>query len=293
MLCGAPKTLWQLLPSAHAVDREYRLLTRLHPAGFPVGRPYALCEDEGVIGAMFYVMEYVQGRMFWNGALPGSPAGERAGIYHEMIDTLAALHAIDPAAIGPAGHGRSDGFFARQVDRWSTQYRAAETDPVVAMNRLIDWLPRTLPPQTRAVIVHGDYRIDNLIYAPAAPRVAAVLDWELSTIGDPLADLSYLLMNWVLPADGRAGLAGLDLDGLGIPTLDEAKARYAAAAGIHVPPELDWYFAFNLFRLAAICQGVRRRILDGNASSAGAEDVAGRTRPLAEAAWRFATRAGA
>lgn len=287
------KPFGPLLPSAHAVDREYRVIAGLHPTGFPVAKPYGLCEDDGVIGAMFYVMGMVEGRTIWDGSLPEAEPAERTAIYHAMIDTLAALHNVDHVAAGLAEFGRPGNYFERQVGRWTKQYRAAETEAVPAMERLIDWLPRTIPPQERTSIVHGDYRIDNMIFAADGPQVLAVLDWELSTTGDPLADFSYLMMNWLTPADGRAGLLGLDLPALGIPTVEQAVERYCAATGRNGVPQLDWYFAFGLFRLAAIVQGIKRRVIDGTASSKHAQEMGERVTPLAERAWQFAEGAGA
>ncbi len=282
-----------LLPSAHAVDREYRVIAALHPAGFPVARPYGLCTDPGVIGSMFYVMGLADGRNLWDGSLPGCTPAERRGIYNAMIDTLADLHAIDPVAVGLGDYGKPGNYFERQVARWTKQYRASETETIREMDRLIDWLPRTMPVQDRVAIVHGDYRIDNMIFAAAEPRVIAVLDWELSTLGDPLADFSYLLMNWVTEPEGRSGIKGLDLPALGIPTLDEAVARYCARTGRAGLPELNWYFAYNLFRLTGIVQGIKKRIVDGTASSPQAEATAARVPALAAAAWHFAAAAGA
>ena len=287
------KPFGPILPSAHAVDREHRVIAALHPTGFPVPQPLGLCEDGAVIGAPFYVMALVEGRTLWDGALPGMAAEARRAHYEAMIDTLAALHRIDPAAVGLGDYGRAGNYFERQVARWTKQYRAAETDRIQAVDRLIDWLPRTLPPQTGVSIVHGDYRIDNLILAPDGPEVRAVLDWELSTLGDPLADFSYLLMNWQTPPDGRAGIAGMTGAQTGIPTMEEAVARYCAATGRDGVPQLDWYFAYNLFRLVGIVQGIKRRMIDGNASSAQAEQTVARLPMLAAAAWHFATRAGA
>ncbi|TLU71328.1 phosphotransferase family protein [Lichenicoccus roseus] len=281
------------LPSAHAVDREYRLISALHPAGLPVARPLAFCTDDGVIGAMFYVMQYVEGRIFWDASLPELPAPDRRDIHEEAIRALARLHAIDPAMIGLQGFGRPGNYFARQVERWTRQYRAAQTTTIEPVERLIEWLPRTIPAQTRSAIIHGDYRLDNLIFDPARPVVRAMLDWELATIGDPLADFAYLAMNWTMPADGRSGLAGIDLGEAGIPDLDEAVALYCAETGRDRLPDLHWYFAYNLFRLVGIVQGIRRRIIDGNASSAQAEAAAARIMPLADAAWREARLAGA
>lgn len=287
------KPFGPLLPSAHAVDREYRVIAALHPTGFPVARPYGLCTDDGVIGSMFYVMGLAEGRNLWDGSLPGFAPAERRGIYEAMIDTMAALHAVDPAAVGLGEYGKPGNYFERQVARWTKQYRAAETETIPEVDRLIDWLPRTLPPQDRSTIVHGDYRIDNLIFSADAPEVAAVLDWELSTLGDPLADFSYLLMNWVTEPEGRSGIAGLDLDALGIPTLDAAVARYCTATGRSGLPDLNWYFSYNLFRLTGIVQGIKKRVIDGTASSAQAAAMAERVPHLAAASWRFAVLAGA
>ena len=287
------KPFGTLLPSAHAVDREYRLLAALHPTGFPVPRPVALCEDEGVIGAIFYVMELIAGRSFWDGSLPQQAPAERRSIYEAMIATLAQLHGVDVDAAGLADFGRPGNYFARQIDRWTRQYRAAQTDEVPAIERLIYFLPRTVPPQTRSTIIHGDYRIDNLIFAPDAPQVAAVLDWELATIGDPLADFAYLAMNWILPADSRSGLAGLNFAQSGLPTLEETVVLYCAATGRDGVPDLHWYFAYNLFRLTSIVQGIKKRMLDGTAASARAEETVARLHPLANAAWAQACVAGA
>jgi aminoglycoside phosphotransferase (APT) family kinase protein len=287
------KPFGPLLPSAHAVDREYRLLSALHPTGFPVPRPVALCEDESVIGAAFYLMALVEGRTVWDGTLPDVPKPERRAHYEAMVDTLAALHAIDPQAVGLGDFGPPGNYFERQVQRWTKQYRASQTDDIAEVERLIDWLPRTLPPQTRIAIIHGDYRIDNLIYAPDAPQVRAALDWELTTIGDPLADFTYLAMNWAMPRDGRSGLAGVDLGAEGLPSLDDMVARYCAASGRDGLPDLHWYFAYNLFRLVGIVQGIKKRMADGNASSAQAAATVAKLVPLAEAAWAEARKAGA
>jgi aminoglycoside phosphotransferase (APT) family kinase protein len=287
------KPFGALLASAHAVDREYRLIAALHPTGFPVARPYALCADEGVIGAMFYVMALADGRNLWDGTLPGSAPAERTALYEAMVDTLAALHTIDHEAVGLADYGKPGNYFARQVERWTRQYRASETEPMPEVERLIDFLPRTLPPQTRTAIVHGDYRIDNLIFAPAAPQVIAVLDWELSTLGDPLADFSYFLMSWVTPPDGRSGLLGRTGAATGIPSIEAMTERYCRATGRDGVPDLNWYFAYNLFRLTGIVQGIKKRIVDGTASSAQAEASAAQVYRLASAAWHFAALAGA
>jgi len=287
------KPFGPLLPSAHAVEREFRLLSALHPTGFPVPATLALCEDASVIGSPFYLMELVEGRTFWDASLPQLPLAERRPCHEAMIDTLAALHCVDHEALGLTDFGRPGNFFARQVDRWTRQYRAAQTDDIAEIERLIEWLPRTVPEQTRASIIHGDYRIDNLIYEAEKPRVQAVLDWELATIGDPLADFTYLAMNWVIPFDGQSGLGGLDLAAAGLPSLEEMTARYCEATGRDGLPDLHWYFAYNLFRLASIVQGIKKRLADGNASSAKAAASAERVRPLAKSAWAEARKAGA
>lgn len=281
-----------LLASAHAVDREFLVISALHAQGFPVARPFALCEDDGVIGSMFYVMAKVDGRVLWDLKLPGLEPAQRRAIYEAQVRTLAQLHAYDPAAIGLADYGRPGNYFARQVGRWSKQYRASETDPISAMDRLIDWLPQTLPPEGPARVVHGDYRLDNLILAPDAPEVRAVLDWELSTLGDPMADFSYFLIAWAIPATLRNGLAGADLEALGIPSVEEMVELYAGLTGLR-PANLDWLYAYNLFRLAAICQGIAGRVRDGTAASAHARQMAAQAFPLAEGAWAFARKAGA
>lgn len=287
------KPFGPLLPSAHAVDREYRLIAALHPTGFPVAQPYALCEDETIIGAAFYIMELVVGETFWDPLLPAHSPAERTAIYHEVIDRLAALHSIDYAAVGLSDFGRPGSYFERQVARWTKQYRLAQTDDVPEAEKLIDWLPRTLPPQQRTTIVHGDYRIDNMIFAPGQPHVRAVLDWELSTLGDPMADLSYFMMNWVISATGAAPLSSVAGPNSGIPTLEAMVARYCAATGQAAIADLNWYFAFGLFRLLGIVQGIKKRVHDGNASSAHAADMAAKVPLLARGAWALAQQAGA
>ncbi|GAC1338739.1 MAG: phosphotransferase family protein [Beijerinckiaceae bacterium] len=287
------KPFGKLLPSAHAVDREYRVITALSGAAFPVARTYGLCTDDSVIGAAFYIMSMVEGRIFWDGTLPGIEPAERRAIYESEIRTLARLHAYDPNAIGLSDYGKPGNYFARQIDRWTKQYRASETQTIEPMNRLIEWLPKTLPIQDRVSIVHGDYRIDNMIFDANAPRVAAVLDWELSTLGDPLADFTYVLMNWSMPHEGRSSLGGVDVASLGIPTQQEVVALYCKETGRDGIPDLEWYFAYNLFRLCGIVQGIAGRVRDGTAASARAMEQASRAVPLAEAAWQHAVRAGA
>lgn len=282
----------QLLPSAHAVDREFRVIAALHPTGFPVPIPYGLCEDSDVIGSKFYIMGLSEGRNLWNGALPASDPAERRAIYSAMTDTLAALHRIDPAAVGLADFGKPGDYCVRQLGRWTKQYRFSETETVPEMDRLIDFLTATVPPQLANGITHGDYRLDNVIFAANEPRVVAVLDWELSTLGDPIADFANYLMGWVMEPDGRASIAGLDWAALGIPSIEETVARYEAQTGFTVPA-LEWYLAFSLFRITAILQGIKKRVIDGNASSAQAAAMAEKVGPLARTGWEWAVKAGA
>ena len=287
------KPFGPILPSAHAVDREYRVIAGLHPTGFPVPRPYGLCEDVEVIGSAFYVMEMVEGRTIWDGSMPDATAAGRTAHYREIVDTLAQLHNTDYARAGLGEYGRPGNYFERQVARWTKQYRAAETERMEAVERLIEWLPRTVPEQTRTSIVHGDYRVDNMIFAPARPKVIAVLDWELSTLGDPLADFAYMLMSWVTTPEGRSGVMGLTGSETGIPTIEAVTARYCAATGRDGVPDLNWYFAYNLFRLTGIIQGIKKRMEVGTASSAQAANSVARIDALAESAWAFAVKAGA
>lgn len=282
-----------LLPSAHAVDREFQVISALHAQGFPVARPHTLCTDDSVIGSMFYVMDKVEGRVFWDLKLPGLTPAERRAIYQAQTDTLAALHRFDPDAIGLSDYGKPGNYFARQVGRWTKQYQASEIDTIEAMDRLIAFLPESLPADGPTRIVHGDFRLDNMILAPDRAEVRAVLDWELSTLGDPMADFSYLLIAWVIPATLRNGLAGAELEALGIPSVEETVARYSDKTGTAPPDNLDWLFAYNLFRLAAICQGIAGRVRDGTAASSHARTMAAQVGPLSDAAWSFAKKAGA
>jgi aminoglycoside phosphotransferase (APT) family kinase protein len=281
------KPFGKLLPSAHAVDREFRVIEALGRQGFPVAKAYALCTDDAVIGSAFYIMSMEEGRVFWDPLLPGQPPEARQEIFRSKIETLARLHRYDPVSIGLGDFGKPGNYFARQVDRWTKQYRASETEHIAEVEKLIEWLPRTVPAQARVSIVHGDYRLDNMIFHASEPRVIAVLDWELSTLGDPMADFTYLLMQWTMP-----GLADADLQALRIPTMEEAAAIYCNATGSAVP-DLNWYFAYNLFRLAGITQGIAGRIRDGTAASAKAIESAKRTVPLAKASWDYAKKAGA
>jgi aminoglycoside phosphotransferase (APT) family kinase protein len=288
----------RLLPSAHAVDREYKVMTALGTVGFPVPKTYALCEDESVIGTPFFVMDCVDGRIFWEQSLPGIPNEERAAIYDEMNRVIALLHSVDYAAIGLADYGRPGNYFARQIRRWSDQYRASETEKIEAMDNLIEWLPANIPSGDDSVtnsvansaIVHGDYRLDNMIFHPSAPRVLAVLDWELSTLGHPLADFSYHCMSWHIAPEGFRGIGGLDLAALGIPSEREYIARYCERTGRAGIEHWDFYLAFGLFRIAAILQGIAKRALEGTAASAQAVETGKRARPMAELGWRCAER---
>ena len=287
------KPFGELLPSAHAVDREYRLLMALHPTGFPVPRPVALCDDPEVIGSIFYLMEMVEGRTIWDGTLPGVPKQDRAAHYDALVDTLASLHNLDHEAIGLGQFGAPGNYFRRQVERWTKHYRASQTDDIPEVEKLIAWLPGSLPEQSHRAIIHGDYRIDNVIFARDGAEVRAVLDWELATIGDPLADFAYLAMHWILPRDGRAGLAGAHFQALGVPTLQHVAERYCAQTRRDRLPDLHWYFAYNLFRLVGIGQGIKKRLLEGNASNPQAAKAVERLAPLAQMAWDEARKAGA
>ena len=285
----------KLLPSAHAVDREYRVMRALHAQGFPVPEPIVYCADDAVIGTAFFVMSYLDGLVFWEAEMPGSNPAERAGVFDAMNATLARLHGYDPAAIGLADYGRGENYVARQIGRWSKQYRASETETIEDMERLMGWLPANLPPPQPSRIVHGDYRLDNMIIAADSPKVLAVLDWELSTLGDPLADFSYHLMQWHMPPSeaGTGSLVGFDLGALGIPSLDDYVAAYVKRTGLDPRPYLAVYSAYNFFRIAAILQGIAGRVRDGTATSAVAAAKASLVRPLAAKGWEFAVKAGA
>lgn len=277
-----------LLPSAHAVDREYKVISALYGSEVPVARPRLLCEDDAVIGTAFYVMDFVEGRIFWNPLLPGMTPAQRTAIYEETNRVAAALHNIDYRAVGLGDYGRADHYIERQISRWSKQYRASETERIEAMEQLIAWLPANIPPREASAIAHGDLRLDNMIFHPSEPRVLAVLDWELSTIGHPLADFAYHMMAWRLGASEFRGFAGEDLAALGIPSEAEYLQRYCQRRGLAPIPadEWDFYLAFNMFRLAAILQGIMKRALDGTAASTQALENGRRARPIAEAGWR-------
>lgn len=285
----------KLLPSAHAVDREYRVTRALHVQGFPVAEPLAYCADNSVAGTAFYIMDFVDGRVFWEPQMPGSTPTERAAVYDSMNETIARLHAFDPVKISLGDFGRGENYVARQVQRWSKQYHASETEKIDAMERLIDWLPKHIPAGGPVRLVHGDYRLDNLIVARDQPKIVAVLDWELSTLGDPLADFSYHLMAWHMPhsesAAGTATLVGHDLRALGIPSMADYVDAYVARTGLDPRPALPVYLAYNFFRIAAILQGIIGRVRDGTATSEFAPAKAEMIRPLADKAWDFARQA--
>jgi len=278
----------KLLPSAHAIEREYRVMAALAATGVPVPRMLALCEDESVIGTPFYVMEHVAGRVFWDPRLLQIERPARAAYHDEMNRVLAALHTVDHEAAGLAGYGRTGGYIARQVSRWSKQYQAAGVERIPAMDRLIEWLPLHLPPGDETAIVHGDFRLDNAIFHPSEPRVLAILDWELSTLGHPLSDFAYHAMTWRLSPEEFRGLRGADLDALGIPTEAEYVAAYCRRTGRDHIPHWEFYLIFNMFRIAAILHGVLARALQGNAASDDALMTGARARTVASVAWAMA-----
>ena len=277
----------KLLPSAHAVDREYRVIAALADTAVPVAKAYALCEDPEVIGTPFYVMDYVEGRVFWDAALPEVAGEQRRAVYNEMTRVIAALHSVDYGAAGLGDYGKPGRYIERQVARWTLQYRASATETIDAVERLIEWLPKHIPADEETAVVHGDFRLDNAIFHPSEPRILAVLDWELSTLGHPLVDLAYLCMRYHLSAEQFRGLGGLDPAALQIPSEAECVADYCRRRGRAPVAPQDWayYLAFNMFRLAGILQGVLARAIQGNASSATALEAGRRARPLAEQAW--------
>lgn len=295
-----PAPVAKLLPSAHAIEREFQVMGALAGSEVPVPAMLALCEDEAVIGRAFYVMEFMPGRVLWDQSLPGMSHDERTAHYDEMNRVIAALHQVDFAAVGLAGYGKPGNYFERQIGRWSKQYLASVTEPNPAMDALLAWLPAHLPASARdegeVAIVHGDYRLDNLVFHPTEPRVIAVLDWELSTLGHPLADFSYHCMSWHIQTSGAArGLGGKNLVELGIPGEREYVQRYCERTGRAdvdvVMADWNFYLAYNLFRMAAIVQGIAKRVVDGTASSAQAKETAASARPLSELAWRFTQEA--
>ena len=293
-----PGPVAKLLPSAHAIEREFRVMKGLAGTDVPVPHMYALCEDESIIGRAFYIMECMEGRVLWDQSLPGMEPAQRAAIYDEMNRVISALHTVDFAAQGLADYGKSGNYFERQIGRWSKQYVASVTQPIPEMDQLMQWLPAHMPASaldaSRVSIVHGDFRLDNLMFHPTEPRVIAVLDWELSTLGHPLADFSYHCMSWHIPATMGRGIAGKDLAALGIPGEEEYIRRYCERTGLKDVDTLraDWnfYMAYNMFRIAAILQGIAKRVEAGTASSAQAKASGDTARPMAELAWSFAQR---
>lgn len=294
-----PGPIAKLLPSAHAIEREFRVMSALQGSEVPVPHMHLLCEDESVIGRAFFVMEFMQGRVLWDQSLPGMTNTERTAIYDEMNRVIAALHQVDVKAVGLADYGRPGSYFERQIARWGKQYMASITEPISAMERLMEWLPAHMPASARdesqVSIVHGDYRLDNLMFHPTEPRAMAVLDWELSTIGHPLADFSYHVMSWHIPQSTFRGIGGLDLASLGIPTESAYIRQYCERTGRRnveaVMADWNFYLAYNLFRAAGISQGIAKRVEDGTAASAEAKQVAASARPLAEMAWKLAQQA--
>ena len=280
----------KLLPSAHAIDREFRVMDALHKAGFPAARQYALCTDESLIGRAFYIMEFVDGRVLWDQSLPGMSNTERAAYYDEMNRVIAQLHTIDYAAIGLGSYGKPGNYFGRQIERWSKQYKASETETIEAMDKLIEWLPKNIPEGDETSIVHGDYRLDNMMFHPTEPKILAILDWELSTLGHPLADFSYHLMSWHIPQGQFRGIGGLDHKAMGIPTEAEYIARYCERTGRTIRQEdFAFYLGYNMFRMAGILQGIMKRYVDGTASSAQALKSGQAARPMAEMGWQYAS----
>jgi aminoglycoside phosphotransferase (APT) family kinase protein len=285
----------KLLPGAHAVEREYRVITALGKQGFPVAKSYGLCEDESVVGTAFYVMEMVEGRIFWNTAFPEVSDADRPAYFDAMNATMAALHLIDPEAAELGDYGKPGNYFARQIARWSKQYLEDEgAGRVDAMDRLVEWLPANIPPdEPQPRVIHGDFRCDNMIFHPSEPRVLAVLDWELSTLGHPLADFTYHLMMYRMPAGITTGLVGQDIAALNIPGEADYVAAYCARTGRDGIPDLDFYMAFNLFRLGGIVHGIKGRVVRGTATSAHASQMAASLETLADLGWAAAVKAGA
>ena len=295
-----PGPVAKLLPSAHAIEREFAVMGALAGSAVPVPAMLALCEDESIIGRAFYVMSFMAGRVLWDQSLPGLSNADRAAHYDELNRVIAALHQVDFKAVGLADYGKPGNYFERQIGRWSKQYLASVTEPNPAMDALLAWLPAHIPASARdereVSIVHGDYRMDNVVFHPTEPRIIAVLDWELSTLGHPLADFSYHCMSWHIQTSGAArGLGGKDLAALGIPSERAYVQRYCERTGRAdvdaVMADWNFYLAYNLFRIAAIVQGIAKRVVDGTASSAQARETAASARPLAELAWQFAQRA--
>jgi aminoglycoside phosphotransferase (APT) family kinase protein len=288
-----PGPVAKLLPSAHAIEREFRVLSALGKTDVPVPAVYCLCEDESIIGRMFYVMEFVEGRVLWDQSMPGMSNAERGAMYDEMNRVIAALHSVDHVALGLADFGKPGNYFARQIGRWTKQYQISEIEKIPEMDQLIEWLPKHIPDSDETSIVHGDFRLDNMIFDRAQPRVLAILDWELSTLGHPLADFSYHCMSWYIPQEQFRGIGGLDHAAMGIPTSTQYVEMYCKRTGrnpAQVLEHWDFYLAYNMFRLAAIIQGIVKRVADGTAANAQAAERADRVRPLAMRGWSFAEK---
>lgn len=285
----------KLLQSAHAVDREYQVISALFDAGFPVPRTYLLCEDESVVGTMFYVMDFIDGRVFWDPTMPQLDREQRGAAYDSMNATMAALHSFDVAKLGLSDFGRPGNYFARQIGRWSKQYLASETQSIIEMDKLMEWLPANNPADDTSQLVHGDYSIHNVLFHPREPRVVAILDWEISTLGHPLGDLSYNTLLWYAPRfdGGMATFGGVDTEALGIPTLERYLSTYKALTGGDAGEHFGFYKAYTMFRLACIYQGILGRVRDGTAANPHAEELAERIRPLAQAAFKEAEFLGA
>jgi aminoglycoside phosphotransferase (APT) family kinase protein len=286
-------TPW-VLPSAQAVDREFKVIAGLHPTGFPGAKPYGLCTDDSVIGSWFYVMSMVEGRTIWDGAMPGATPEFRRATYNAMIDTLAALHNTSIESASLSDFGKPGNYFARQIGRWSKQYvEDVDAGRYPAMDKLVEWLPANIPAGDEVSIVHGDYRCDNMIFHPTEPKVLAVLDWELSTLGHPLADFSYHLMMYRMPPSTTTGLVGNDLAAMGLPTEAEYVEAYCRRTGRDGIPDIDFYVAYNMFRLAGIIHGIKGRVIRGTATSAHAKKSAEGFETLADLAWEQAQKIGA
>ncbi len=296
-----PGPVAKLLPSAHAIEREFKVMSGLADTEVPVPRMYALCEDEAIIGRAFYIMEFKDGRVLWDQSLPEMDNAQRAAIYDELNRVIAALLMVDVHKQGLADYGKPGNYFERQIGRWSKQYQASITQPIEEMDKLMAWLPQNMPASARdeskVSIVHGDYRLDNVMFDKDRAQAIAVLDWELSTLGHPLADFSYHCMAWHIPANLGRGIGGLDIASLGIPSEDEYMRRYCERTGLATPEQLkaDWnfYLAYNMFRIAAILQGIAKRVEAGTASSAQAKAAGDTARPMAQLAWSYAQKHGA
>ncbi len=279
-----------LLPSAHAVDREYRVMKALQGTEVPVPRLYAFSDDTAIVGTPFYLMEFLEGRVIVDQSLPGMTREARSAIYQDMNRIIAALHQVDPGAVGLGDFGRAGNYFGRQIARWSRQYQESRTEDIDALNSLIEWLPENIPAGDITTIVHGDYRLDNLVLHPTEPRAIGLLDWELATLGHPLADFAYHCMSWHIPPSLWRGIGGLDLAALGIPSEAAYVKQYSEVTGFSGLEHWDFYIAYNLFRMAAILQGIARRAIDGNAASSDAIETGKKAQPLAEIGWKYAQR---